>query len=323
MDMLETARQLAIVSRAEFLLPNLGSLIMGLAWGASPSMSFLELLILVVLSFTVINLSSAIGAQVNTISDYELDVRNYRKRELVEALRAFGQGRLKEVLAAELVATLCLVIWFMLVGAKPVLLLLWVIGISLGCVYSAPPLRVKSRSWLAPVTLILVLAIFPLLFAYLTFTSSFEPVFLLILAGLASTVYAVIVPTEIRDYFEDKAMGIETMTVRLGLVRASLLGILLLSLGGVLIGTGFFIMFVSGQFPVLGILVAAVAVADSVVVRKLLKLYALSVKYENSESQNPIAEEITGLSANNPKWIMLVTQTYSILSVILLISKFV
>ncbi len=296
---------------------------MGLAWGAIPPMSFLELLILVVLSFTVINLSSAIGAQVNSISDYELDMRNYRKKELVEALRDFGQGRLQKVLVAELVATLCLVIWFMLVGAKPVLLLLWVIGITLGCVYSAPPLRVKSRSWLAPVTLILVLAIFPLLFAYLTFTSSFEPVFLLILGGLASTVYAVIVPTEIRDYFEDKAMGIETMTVRLGLVRASLLGILLLSFGGILIGTGFFIMFVSGQFPVLGILVAAVAVADLVVVRKLLKLYALSIKYENSESQNPIAEEITGLSANNPKWIMLVTQTYSILSIILLISKFV
>jgi 4-hydroxybenzoate polyprenyltransferase len=321
--MLETVRQLAVVSRAEFLLPNLGSLIMGLAWGASPLLSFPELLVLVVLSFTVINLSSAIGAQVNTISDYELDVRNYRKRELVEALRHFGQGRLKKVLAVELVVTLCLVVGFMLVNANPVLLLLWVVGISLGCGYSAPPLRIKSRSWLAPVTLILVLAIFPLLFAYLTFTSSFEPVFLLILAGLASTVYAVIIPTEIRDYFEDKAMGIETMTIRLGLVRASLLGILLLSLGGVLIGTGFLITFVSGPFPVLGILVAAVALADSVVVWNLLKLYKLSAKYENSEGQNSIAHEITSLSAKNPKWIMLVTQTYSILSIILLIAKFV
>ncbi|MCW3981338.1 MAG: UbiA family prenyltransferase [Candidatus Bathyarchaeota archaeon] len=321
--MLETIKQLTIISRAEFLLPNLGSLVMGVAWGASPPLGFAELLILVVLSFTIINLSSAIGAQANTISDYELDLRNYRKRLLVEALRSFGHGRLKKVLAAELVVTLGPVVWFMWANTKPVLLLLWVVGISLGYIYSAPPLRIKSRSWLAPVTLILVLAIFPLLFAYITFTSSFEPVFLLILAGLASTVYAVIIPTEIRDYFEDKAMGIETMTVRLGLVKASLLSILLLSLGGALIGTAFLITFIYGQYPLLGLLVAAVAIADLIVLRKLKKLYDLSARYENSKSQNLIAQEIASFSANNPRWIMLVTQTYSFISIIMLVSKFV
>jgi len=43
--MSETIRQLAIVSRAEFLLPNLGSLIMELAWGANPPSSLTELVI--------------------------------------------------------------------------------------------------------------------------------------------------------------------------------------------------------------------------------------------------------------------------------------
>jgi len=83
-------RQLAIISRAEFLLPNLGSLIMGLAWGANPSLSLTSMVLLIVLSFTIINLSSAIGAQANTISDYELDSKDYRKKELVQAYDDFG-----------------------------------------------------------------------------------------------------------------------------------------------------------------------------------------------------------------------------------------
>jgi chlorophyll synthase len=210
----------------------------------------------------------------------------------------------------------------MLAKAKPVLLLLWVVGISLGCLYSAPPLRIKSRSWLAPVTLILVLAVFPILFAYFTFTSELNPLFLLALAGLALTVYGVIVPTEIRDYFGDKAMGIETMTVHLGLVKASLFSIILLSLGGTLIATAFFVTFAYGQYPILSLSVLAIAVADLIVLRKLKRLYSLSKKYENSNGQNSIEQEITRFSANNPKGIMLVTQTYSLISIIMLASKF-
>jgi len=278
--------------------------------------------ILVVLSFTIINLSSAIGAQANTISDYELDSRDDRKKELVQAFDSFGHTRLKQLLIVEFVATLALVVVFMLAKAKPALLLLWVVGISLGGLYSAPPLRIKSRSWLAPVTLILVLAVFPIFFAYFTFTSELNPLFLIALAGLASTVYGVIIPTETRDYFGDKAMGIETMTVHLGLVKASLLGIILLSLGGTLIATAFFVTFAYGQYPVLSLSVLAIAVADLIVLRKLKKLYSLSKKYENSNGQNSIEKEITSFSANNPKWIMLVTQTYSLISIIVLASKF-
>ena len=48
-------------------------------------LSLSEVIVSVVLSFTVINLSSAIGAQANTTSDYELDSRDDRKLELVQA----------------------------------------------------------------------------------------------------------------------------------------------------------------------------------------------------------------------------------------------
>jgi len=185
--MFETIRLLATVSRAEFLLPNLGSLIMGLAWGFTPSIRFNDLAIFVVLSFAVINLSSAIGAQANTLADYELDSKDDRKKKLVRAVDSIGRNRLKTLLIIEFLFTLFLTSMFMLILGNPSLLLMWIVGISLGCAYSAPPFRLKSRSWLALASLILVLAIFPVLFAYYTFAPEMQPLFLLSLAGNAPT----------------------------------------------------------------------------------------------------------------------------------------
>jgi 1,4-dihydroxy-2-naphthoate octaprenyltransferase len=319
--MFESVRLLGIVSRAEFILPNLGSLIMGLAWGATSSTSVGDLVVLIVLSFSVINLSSAIGAQANTVSDRELDSRDERKKQLVEATNSFGVNRLRKVLIAEFAVAFVLVFLFMLLEQKPILLVLWIVGIGLGCEYSFPPLRLKARSWLAPVSLILVLAFFPVLFAYYSFTAEMNPFFLLSLTGLALTVYGVIVPTEIRDYFGDKAMGIETLTVHIGLVKASMVAMALLTVGAGLTAIAFLLQFFYAQHLFLAVLLVAIPVAGFVVLREFRKLHSLAKECAISESHT-LEEKIVGLSAHNPRWIMIITQTYSIISIALLLSKF-
>jgi len=319
--MFETIKLLSTISRAEFILPNLGSLIMGLAWGATPSTSIGDLVVMIVLSFAIINLSSAIGAQVNTLSDRELDSKDERKRQLVEAMNSFGANRLEKVLAIEFALTLTLVFLFTLIQQKPILLLLWIVGICLGCAYSLQPIRLKSRNWLAPISLILVLAFFPVLFAYYTFTNELNLFFLISLMGLAMTVYGVIIPTEIRDYFGDKAMGIRTFTVELGLVKASILAMSLLTTGAALTMIAFLLQFTYAQHQFLSILLVAIPVAGFVVLREFRKLYSLSREYMVSES-NSIEEKIVPLSAHDPQWIMIITQTYSIISIVLLVSKF-
>jgi 4-hydroxybenzoate polyprenyltransferase len=317
-------KMLAKISRSEFLLPNLGSLIMGLAWGASPPLGLIDGAILMALSFSIINISSAIGAQANTLSDYELDLKDERKKELVTALDSFGHKNVKKALILELFLTLVLVTVFMLIQQKLILLPLWIIGISLGIEYSAPPLRLKARSWIAPVSLILVLAIFPVLFAFYTFTFEISPFFLISLAGLALTVYGVIIPTEIRDFFGDKAMNIQTMTVRLGLSRAAFLGIILVSVGAAFTGTGLLLEWVSKQQIWFSIFLLSIPVAALFVMGKFRQLYFLSKNYETAgESQTILEEKIVELASDNPKWIMVVTQTYSALSILLLASKFI
>ncbi len=319
-----SAKQFAKISRSEFLLPNLGSIIMGLAWGINPPLQAMSVVISVLISFLVINLSSLVGAQANTLYDYQLDLKDERKKELTQALDAFGHKRVRNVIILEIFLTLVLVLALTLYLQKPPLLALWAIGISLGVAFSAPPMRLKARFWIGPITQMLVLAIFPILFAYYSLTSETNMYFLTALIGLSLTVYGVIVPTEIRDYFGDKAMGIKTLTVRLGLNKAAVMGIVLLATGGSLTGLSLILEWYSNQLALLGVLVLSIPIVAGFILSKFLKLYRLTKEYENTNDQNrPVLEQrVTDLSSENPKWIMMITQTYTVLSIILLLSKF-
>ena len=319
-----TGKLFAKISRSEFLLPNLGSLIMGIAWGATPPVDPASGIFSVVLSFLIINLSSIIGAQANTLYDYNLDLKDERKKELVQALDSFGHKKVRNIMILEILLTLVLVSALALYMQEPILLALWVVGISLGVAFSAPPLRLKARFWIGPICQMLVLAVFPVLFAYYAFTSEVNAYFLVSLAGLSLTVYGVIVPTEIRDYFGDKAMDIQTLTVRMGLSRAALMGIVLLGAGAALTAIALFLEWVRNQLSIIGVFVLAIPVVVLFVLSKFWKLYSLTREFDDANSQDRLALEgkITDLSSENPKWIMLVTQTYMILSIVLLLTKF-
>jgi 4-hydroxybenzoate polyprenyltransferase len=318
----KTFKSLAVISRPEFLPANLASLIMGLAWAATPSFAFnWDKALLVALSFGIITVVSAYGAQLNTLSDYELDLRDKRKQHLTGAMDLLGRKIVKSAVVVEFLISLVLIALLLQVQWKPVLLVMWVAGFFLGYAYSSRPLRLKARSWLALVSLFLVLCFLPILFVYYTFALTFDPLFLSFLFGQAMTVYAIIIPTETRDYFGDKSMNVITFTVRLGLVKSSLLGIILLATGGILSSAAFFVKLISGPYPLLAAFVLVIAFADSIVLKEYRKLYNLSRQHA-ATSKSDLAEQIVELSANNPKWITIVSQATVLVSVILLASNF-
>ena len=318
----KTFKSLAIISRPEFLPANLASLIMGLAWAATPSFAFnWDKALLVPLSFGIITVVSAYGAQLNTLSDYELDSRDKRKQHLTGAMDLLGRKIVKSAVVVEFLISLVLIALLLQVQWKPALLVMWIAGFFLGYAYSSRPLRLKARSWLALVSLFLALCFLPILFVYYTFALTFDPLFLPFLFGQAMTVYAIIIPTETRDYFGDKSMNVITFTVRLGLVKSSLLGIILLATGGILSSAAFFAKLISGPYPLLAAFVLVIAFADSIVLKEYRKLYNLSRQHA-ATSKSDLAEQIVELSANNPKWITIVSQATVLVSVILLASNF-
>ena len=321
--MREDLKLIAIVSRPEFLPANLGSLIMGISWAINPPLVLIwEFVATVILCLFTLLLVQNIAAQLNTMFDYDFDSKDDQKKELVQAMGKLGPDKLKLVVIGEFMAGVVLVILLFLIQGNPVLIFLFIAGTFLAYAYSAPPLRLKSRPWSQMIALFLALSILPVLFVFYSFSWELNPVFLLFLAGQAMTVYGLILPTEIRDYFIDSALGVKTMTVKLGLIKASFLGIALLSVGGVLCVMAFFIELVFGPNPIFLPSLLIIPIADLIVLKKYKKLHSLSKEYKPSKGQNRTAQDIVELAAHNPQWITLVSQAIVITSIILIVAKF-
>jgi len=315
-------RLLVGVSRPEFLPANLSALTVGISWAINPPFLLTwNFLVLLALCFLTITLVSAFGAQLNTMFDYDIDRKDKYKKDLVRAMEGLGRRKLKAFVVLEFLLSAVTLYLMWLIEGKLTLLLLWVVGTFLVFAYSTPPIRLKTRSWMQMVAIFLVLSIVPMLFIFYTFASLPSLLFLIFLAGEASTIYAVIIPTEIRDYFGDSAMRVKTMTVRLGLRKASFFSIILLTFGGLVCGATLFVGLYFGTYPWLSVFLIVMAVADVYVLSRYRKLYGLSKKYRTSKKSS-VAREITDLAAHIPRWIMLVTQALVFVSLVFLIGKF-
>ena len=312
---------LAKVSRPEFLPANLGSLIIGFAWAFSPHSLSLRTLVLALLCFGTITFASAVGAQLNSLADYGLDRTEPNKKRLVASMDALGMPDLRKALLIEFLTGVALLLPFFVLRPAPPLLALWFAGVFLAWAYSCPPLRLKSRSWLAMLALSLVLSVVPLLFVYGTFSSSLSGLFVLFLVGHTLTIYGLIIPTEIRDYRTDEAAGVETMTVALGLPRAAILAMVLLPAGLMISGAALLSTpgFSGSAF---GVSLAAMILANLYVLRKYSQLYRLCRMHSVTKDEG-LYGRIVELSSENPKWITLVSQASLLVNLVLAAAKIV
>ena len=83
-----------------------------------------ELIIPLALAFAVITLVAAFAAQINTLSDYELDLKDESKKELVQAMSQLGPKKVKIAMLAELSSSLVLLLVLYLFQGKIALLLM-------------------------------------------------------------------------------------------------------------------------------------------------------------------------------------------------------
>jgi 1,4-dihydroxy-2-naphthoate octaprenyltransferase len=280
-------------------------------------MDVVGLIIPMFLAFAVISLVSIAGAHINTYSDAELDKKDPTKGPLVSALAAFGKARLRRLMTLEILASaffLVALLWF---RPNPALLFAYLSAIFFAYFYSMPPLRLKGRSIFAMLSLMLILSIIPITFTYMVVSPLLDPLFILFLAGQCMIIYGLIIPTEIRDHDWDKDMGIKTMTVWLGLKRATLFGIFLLTAGLVLMGAAFSMQSFSMSLPLLATFLVAPFLAIAYVVRQFLAIYSLMEK----DNGRPAMAGIVGLASRNPKWITLVSQSIVFISLVLLLAK--
>jgi 4-hydroxybenzoate polyprenyltransferase len=310
-------KTLRTVSRVEFVPANFASLIIALAWAYSAGMDALGLVLPMFLAFAVISLVSIAGAHFNTYSDAELDKKDPTKGRLVDALASFGKERLRGLMVLEVVASAFFLVALLWIRPNPALLVAYAIAIFFAYAYSLPPFRFKGRSILAMCSLMLVLSIVPVTFTYMVVSPRIDPLFVLFLAGQCMIIYGLIIPTEIRDHDWDKDMGIRTMTVWLGLGKATLFGIFLLTAGLIMMGAAFAMQSFSMDLALLGVFLVVPAFAIAYVVKQFISIHSLL----RANNGGPAMDSVVALASRNPKWITIVSQSIVFISLVLLVAK--
>jgi 4-hydroxybenzoate polyprenyltransferase len=312
------------ISRPEFIPANMGSLIFGLAWGYDVAKGYsVNLFVMTLLSFLVITIVSLIGAQLNTLSDRELDSKDPLKKTLTQNLQKLGTWNVETAILFELLLSGILVSVLTLMRGEATQLAIYLLALFLTYAYSSRPLRLKGRSILSMISLSLALSVLPAIFIYLTFTNELSTLFILFLSGQTLTVYSLIIPTETRDYFGDKAMKQKTMAVWLGLTRSTLFAITLLTVGATLSISAFLMTPTFMNNPLMMLTPIVMIGADVYILGSFKQLYKLSKMQvvEEGDVKGVIGEKVVKLSAENPRWITITTQAIILVNAIYLIGK--
>ena len=305
------------ISRVEFVPANFASLIIALAWAYDNSIDPVGLVLPMFFAIAIISLVSIAGAHLNTFSDSELDKKDPTKGALVEALASFGRERLRSLIVLEILTSVLAVALLFWIVPRPALLALYGAAIFFAYAYSMPPFRFKGRSIMAMISLMLILSIIPITFTYLVILPALDPLFLLFLAGQCMIIYGLIIPTEIRDHDWDKGMGISTMTVWLGLGRATLLGIMLMTIGLILMGAAFFMQSLSMGLALLAVCLVIPILTIGYVIKQYFSIRSLLT----ADGGRPAKGGIVALASKNPRWITLVSQSIVLICLVLLAAK--
>ena len=293
---------LKVVTRVEFIPANSASVIISFAWaiGLNDSMGIKSLEFLLFL-FVVLSSIGTLGAHWNSYSDYELDQDDPLKKELHRSLFEMEKKKLLRLIWVEILLAGVIFIAFWLIHRDWVLLVIWLAAFFLAFAYSMPPFRFKAKGFLAFGSLCMVLSILPVLFVYLSTNPSLSTGFLIFLLGHTLIIYSFIIPTEIRDYSVDQSHQIKTMTVWLGLKKASGLAIGLLLIGTVMVVGSYSTSDLFARSPMLIIFLFIIIAANGFVFSQFLRLRKL-IFQSNGDNLASIKKAVE-LAADNPKWI--------------------
>jgi len=313
---------LKVVTRVEFVPANSASVIIGFAWaiGQHVSMGINSLGFLLFL-FVVLSSIGTLGAHWNSYSDYELDQDDPLKKELHRSLFEMGKEKLLKLIGVEVLLACLIFLAFWLNHKNWVLLVIWLTAAFLSFAYSMPPFRFKAKGVLAFGSLCMVLSILPVSFVYLSTNPSLTIGFLIFLLGHTLVIYSLIIPTEIRDYFVDQSHQVKTMTVWLGLKKASGLAISLLLIGTLLVVGSYSTSPLFTGSPILLISLFIIVVANSFVFSQFLRLRYL-IFHSIGKNQTSY-KKVLELAANNPKWITISSMGSLTVALIMIIGKLV
>ena len=241
------------------------------------------------------------GDMINCLADRDLD-STYKTR-LSRAVYRLGVGFVRKILIVELVAALLLGIHLAWSSGRWQLLALVLAGVFLGVEYSVGPFYFKSRGIGHLLCLWLLLYFLPMLFAALLVVPNLSAVVVILAMSYATIEMGIILINTSEDLPEDRAMGVCTTTVFLGLRRTLRLSAMMVLIGGILLISVWIYLFWNGGISNWGY--AALLLLTVVCIYVFLTIVTLSRRVELSEE--PVAVKLVkAQGAKVPIWATLV-----------------
>ncbi len=314
-------RAFVISCRLKFFPATITLFFMGLFWGLK-KIPNLELVILMLMAFAALSLSNLLGLHINMISDYKLD-KKY-KTYLPEAIDTIGKRTFKYIFLIECTIALVLVLYLTIMLEQILLTIMWLIGIFLALAYSMEPLRFKSNPILNPISLILVLCVFPMVWTYYIFAHTLTIPFLIFCCGISMGVLGLVIPTELEDYPEDKAAGVRNLTQALGMKRSSQFAIYSVGISVTLAAIGAGLAFINTGHAWLWVYATIIMyVVHIYVMRKLSNLKKICEQYERVtlSQKKELLIKIKRITTNTPKWFGIVAWSGLFAGFLLYLSK--
>ena len=210
-----------------------------------------------------------LGDMANCLADRDLDARY--KKHLSEAVYGLGVRSVAAQVIATGAAGLAVAAHLAWTTGRPAILALVVVGQVLGLAYSLPPVSLKARGLAGPACLWAILFVGPMLLTGAVLSPAPSAWLVLVAAAYGALQVGVLLINTAEDYPEDRAAGVRTAIVALGLRRGLSVAAGLAAVGAVCLGALELVLTLgAGAGPLLVWL--AVQVAGALVLRQLFDL---------------------------------------------------
>lgn len=226
-----------LVNRFEFTPVSQGILLSFIVLNAQNWSQVLTLPVL--LAFLSYNIATYWGGALNVYFDYSFDKVSIAKKHLPQAVDLLGKKFVRGMLWGEGVSFLFLGGVLSYIRQKPIIFALLLVGTFFTIAYSIEPLRFKRRGFLNSLSLFLIIMFLPPLYGWFTINDNMPYYVFLMISGLALVQYGFGLYYTTVDYSEDKAFGIVTPSVKLGVTKAVKVSLLLICVGSALLLIGF------------------------------------------------------------------------------------
>ncbi len=173
-----------------------------------------------------------VGSSINCLADYPLDRLDVgHKDRLAKAIDRAGMRAIVLVNLGESLLAVAVSVWLAVSLGKPLLLLLWPVGLGVAYLYSFEPFRFKRRNLLNPLALDVIVYILPLFFVYHLFSPVWDGYDVAVLAAYCLQMVPMFLVDEVSDYEEDRALQAGNPCVTYGRVRVTWLAITIYVVG--------------------------------------------------------------------------------------------